>query len=257
MPEEQNNKINDILNKLDQFIESHDINPLQPTFTSKPQYVLAIENEIELQKLAEGKYIKVPFNPLTQTFSELVLYYFLAQDGILKKYPNLSVSPISFSGSIRYIKGIAVNDWNFNYVIINLGKPFVFIARTTVNEINNLFADADNELISAIENNLDAKYLGQLCDNNGCLNFYGASLKSVDFTVRNMNKIMTSTVSEPWTKATIVVDISKINKTYPITIYYKWNYKTKEDYILVYIPAFILQDYFEFVFLNYFKEKKT
>ena len=250
MSEEGEKKIEELLKKLEQFSSRSGNIPL--VFQAKPHYVEVVEKEIEKPTLQKGKYMRVPYNPITEPFSEPTLYYFLAQDGMLKKYPNLGVSKIGSSSCIYVVSLMVSKIGEDDHIyILHLGKSYVFIVRTIYSEVDDLFIDAYSGLADELEKKFGAKLISEICDNNGLFGFLGP--KTEHYTIENMNKIMMSTVDEPWTKDTIAINISKINKIYPVVIYYK----RKDDRVLVYIPAFIMQDLLEFALINYFKEKKA
>ena len=247
MSEEDN--FNESLGKLKEFTKT--ITPL--SFQTKPQYVIAIEKELEKPTLKKDEYIKVPFNLVTDSLSSTTLYYFLAVDGILEKlsakYINIDIeAPIIHSSlniiGVRVIRVIELKwgtEESEELDIIYLTKPYVYILKADLNsniDNNDILSRAFFELLGGIENKFKPlMYFSAEDGKDGIFMFFRP--KDTGIT---QDEVAISLANVPWAVDTVIVN------NYPITIYYK----RKNDIAWIFVPASVIIDYVDYSFSKRF-----
>jgi len=249
---EKENKYDEILRKLKEFTKTS--TPI--SFQTKPQYVTAVERELEKPSLKKGEYIRVPFN-LVESFSSMILYYFLVVDGILEKYKEKYVNlDVRHAHVHSVLETIGVNVIRIikykgeenpeELDIIHLKKSYVYILKTDLNSsiVNkDILADALFELLGEAENKFNPLiYFSSEVDKDGIFMFFRG--KDTGIT---KDEVAISLANIPWTVDTMTVDTITV-KNYPVTIYYKM----KDDIAWVFIPASDIIDYVDYSFSKSF-----
>ena len=251
MPEENKN-IEDLLKKIEQFTKEKETKMMPPLLLTKPMYVDVVEKEILNPTLSKHEYIKVPFNPVTEVFSGVALWYFLAKDGVLQKAQDITILEAqemmrgcsSYYAKILYI----MREYPYDSIaMIELQKPYVFIIiPDNPHELPLLFQYEINVLIDSIEHHFNATTTFKYCDKYGMLLIL-SSKKEIAYG--EANRILSELSTLQWT--TESVDIISGLK-YSVTIYYI----KKDGDVVVFIPASIIQDFLNYIVTMGYKEKK-
>ena len=256
MPEEGEKKPEDILKKLEDIVKKTEQKiEIPPYIGKKPQYISALETELINQTLQSGEYIKVPLNPFTEEFSELAIFYFLAEDGILKKYPNLSIIQASEheSSITNFIDVLwVISDDNGDLFLVHpKSKPWIYIINVGSLAFKALIAGTSDMLPDSIDKKFNPYDYTRVYNKIGMLMLL--TMDNLSPEPDDILRLVPSFKNVPWNRDTIKIDLQELLSTsYEATIYYK----RKDDYILVFVPNYEIATFYDFVIANSFKEKK-
>ena len=242
-------QIDEILKKFDEFLTT-------PPFQNRPRYMNAIERELINNKLRNGEFIKIPIDPLRETFSLLIIHNFIALDGILEKYgEELYIDRKYITNCFNafcYIVYFRLYERDNELYVLHVNKKqYVYIVRTSFDIINEMFSDVYNNLKSNIEREFNVEHNSSsfvpLCDNNYGVFFF--LIPKLGWKTEDLTRTLILTANSRWETKDVLLNIL------PRTDYHvKIWYKQKDKNTLIYMSDEEIAGVFDFVITNYFKE---
>jgi len=242
-------QIDQILRKFDEFT----LNQMTEQFLkTKPKYIEILQKELQKPTLKDGEYFRIPFNPYKETFSELLLYYFLGIDGFLKKYHDFRIGwlPVirEIDTFIQIIEFLPYDKDEETFFLIHpKSMNIVFILKNYYISTRNLLSKTFFDLEENIKKIFEAESANSYHDENGILFLLGKSDNPTYETLQLLSKGL-------WTKGITNINLTLSDEKYQIMMFYKQHEKKKNT--VIYVPGQEFINLYVNIINNNYREKK-
>jgi len=222
-----------------------------------PEYIRVLAEIIRNDKLKENEYVKTRINPLTNEFSVVGIYNYLANMHLLKNYVvdvvvDFMNTSLDFAEVVKIVE--KAKDYEYGYYVVYLYDTFdIYIIKTNNRDILWVPLTTQAYIPEAIRKffNYDISLVYTTADRSGILYIFFPSEEAEKADIAKINEIIENKMTwESYKKRTLEVEMPRVKQTYKnLEVYLK----NRDGYVEAVVPAESVKKWIEFAIENYYR----